>query len=227
MRKNNKSQIENAIEITQQFGRNFKLILGPDFEVPINIGGVMKKTIYNLLAIAALVTVSFSCQKKSSNTVTAKKSAGSSLVSQQVINNSVATGAQYGVNYTIATIDYPNCTNGSCSVNIEVKTPSGSYLQFTTNHYGTQDSYGSYSDPSGAYLQIQARCSGSACDTYALIVNVQKNSQVMFQSAAISYKNDCNFYVANLSSQYNMYQSIDQLIQYSTSAVPQNNCPQQ
>lgn len=186
----------------------------------------MKTTILNLLMVSVAV-ISFSCQKKATGVVQAKKTSGIGLVSQQVINNSIQYGAQNGANYTIATIDYPNCANGTCAVNIEIKTPSNSYLQFTTNHNGYQDSYGTYNDPSGAIVQIQARCSGAACDTYALLVNVQKNYQTMFQSAAISYKNDCNFYVANLSSQYNMYQNIDQLLQYSTSATPQNNCPRQ
>lgn len=186
----------------------------------------MKTTLFNLLMVG-LVAASFGCQKKSTGTVQAKKQAGSALVPQQVINNSNQQGAMYGVNYNIATIDYPNCANGSCSVNIEIKTPQNQYLQFTTNHYGYQDSFGTYNDPSGAIVQIQARCEGQACDKYALLATVTKNGQNMFQSAAISYKNDCNFYVASLSSQYNMYQSIDQLLQYSTSAVPKNNCPRQ
>lgn len=114
--------------------------------------------------------------------------------------------------YKISSISYPESTGSGVVVNSDLLTPSNQYLPISTSHENGQlDSSGIFNDTSrGLQVYVNARCSDSECTKYLLLVTVVRNNQAVYQSGAISYKEDCNFYyVSNTSTTGQMHQSMD------------------
>ena len=114
--------------------------------------------------------------------------------------------------YKIQTISLPDLTDSGATISSELLTPSNQYLPVTTTHgNGTLDSQGVFNDTSrGLQVHVNARCSDTECYKYLLMVTVVRNNQAIYQSAAISFKDDCNFYsISNTSSTGSMFQSMD------------------
>ena len=110
--------------------------------------------------------------------------------------------ASLNANYNIATISLPKKNSSDISINSELTSPSGEVLPLTTVHSSAGlDSYGIYNDTQrGLQVRVDARCSNSSdCNKYILLVTVMKSNQMVYQTFAISYKDDCTFSVASTS----------------------------
>jgi hypothetical protein len=130
---------------------------------------------------------------------------GNSAIAEQ---QAQAQNAMYKIN----TISYPTPSDYGVSIDSELLTPSSDYLPITTNHQSSQmDSQGTFSDSSrGLQVLVNSRCSDMDCTKYMLLVTVTRNNQAVFQSGAISYKDDCNFYsISNTADTGGMFQSLD------------------
>ena len=64
---------------------------------------------------------------------------------------------------------------------------------------------------------VKAKCSGSGCLKYLLLVTVTKNNVAIFQSAAVSYKDDLKFYSLSIAagSDQTFFQNLEELSGYS------------
>lgn len=114
--------------------------------------------------------------------------------------------------YKIASVSLPSPTESGVVVNSDLLNPSNQYLPISTSHEnGLLDSQGVFNDSSrGLMVYVNARCSDYDCNKYMLLVTVTRNNQAIFQSGAISYKEDCNFYtVSNTAQTGQMFQSMD------------------
>lgn len=71
-----------------------------------------------------------------------------------------------------------------------------------TTRGSATDSSGVYNDNQrGLHVQLEARCSNTYdCAKYMLLVTVYKDSQLVYQTFAISYASDCTFYVSSSSA---------------------------
>lgn len=142
-----------------------------------------------------------------------------------------AQAANQNANYTILTLSIPTQTASGHTVNVELQTPDGKILPLTTHHEnGYLDSQGNYTDSArGLMVNVQARCSSDNCYKYTLMVTAVRNNQMVFQSVALSYKDDCKFYSvsssANVGSFYTSIGDADsRILRQYPSAVPQNDC---
>ena len=134
--------------------------------------------------------------------------------------------ASVNANYKIASIALPVSTDTGYSVDVQLQTPGGDYLPFTTRHEnGNNLAQGTYSDDQrGLQVSIQASCTSQSCDKYLLLVTVYKNNQSVFQTFAISYSSDCQFYTAASSlSVGNFYSSAAAAESALPQVTPQNN----
>ncbi len=114
--------------------------------------------------------------------------------------------------YKINTVSLPVETNGGVVINSELLTPNSQYMPISTSHEnGTLNSQGVFNDTArGLQVFVNARCDNASCDKYLLLVTVVRNNQAVYQSGALSYKDDCNFYsIAVGNSTGSMFQSMD------------------
>jgi hypothetical protein len=162
----------------------------------INALKVMKFTL-----ISGLICLMASCSKAPSGVRAKVKSEQTNLT--PLTNQATQQAAAANANYTIATISLPvEQEDGSFTVDVELKNPSGEYLPLTTRHKNSGNlSQGTYNDSQrGLLVSIEASCSYDQCSKYLFLVTVSKNGQKLFQSFAISYDSDCKFYTASASS---------------------------
>lgn len=166
------------------------------------------KTWMTLLCVSF---VAFSCAPKKQGVRTQVKTAATPLNSgTSAVADQQAT-AQNAI-YKISTISVPESTDTGVVVNSDLLTPNSQYLPISTSHEnGLLDSQGVFNDSArGLQVHVQARCSDSECTKYLLLVTVVRNNQAVYQSGAISYKDDCSFYyVSNTTTSGQMHQSLD------------------
>lgn len=182
-----------------------------------------------VLATAVLLSMS-SCSKKPSG-IRAEVKTQKNDLNASTSAQAEAQAASLNANYTVLTVSVPSQTAAGHTVNVELQTPDGKVLPVTTQHEnGYLDSQGNYTDSSrGLLVNVQARCSSDNCYKYIVMVTALRNNQMVFQSVALSYKDDCKFYSvsssANAGSFYRSITEADNMIprQYPT-AVPQNDC---
>lgn len=152
----------------------------------------------------------FSCAPKKQGVRAQVKTAATSLSGNSAVADQQAT-AQNAI-YKISTISLPVATDYGVTISADILTPNNQYLPISTSHENGQlDSQGSFTDSArGLQVLVNARCSDTECTKYLLLVTVVQNNYAIYQSGAISYKDDCNFYyVSNTSSTGQMYQSMD------------------
>jgi hypothetical protein len=163
------------------------------------------------LVLLSLSLVAFSCAPKKQGVRAQVKTTGTPLSpGTSAVADQQAT-AQNAI-YKISSISLPESTGAGVVVNSDLLTPNNQYLPISTAHEkGQLDSQGIFNDTSrGLQVYVNARCSDSECTKYLLLVTVVRNNQAVYQSGAISYKDDCNFYyVSNTSTTGQMHQSMD------------------
>ncbi|OFZ31972.1 MAG: hypothetical protein A2622_12100 [Bdellovibrionales bacterium RIFCSPHIGHO2_01_FULL_40_29] len=175
-----------------------------------------------------LCAVSFSCAKKPSG-VRAVKKTESVNMSPAISNQSEQQAQAQNIMYKLSTVSTPTITSSGHTVDSDLQTPDLDYLPITTSHEnGNLYSEGSYTDAKrGARVLIQAECFGSDCYKYLLLVTVVKNNLALYQTAALSFKDDCRFYTISMAQGVgNFFQSIDELDSYTQSKnyLPKNDC---
>lgn len=166
------------------------------------------------LALALGMTMSFSCAKKAQGIRTVKQTRAQ-FIDSYITSNSMNAASAQGALFNISVIELPTETdsNGSITVKSEIKSPNGQYIPISTTHTNGSDAYGVYTDsPSGITLDIRARCIGSTCDKYVLMITEIKMQRAVHQMIAISNKSQDYFNLKHInyavSAQF--YQSLDQ-----------------
>lgn len=171
--------------------------------------------IFPIIVVAS--TLAVSCAKKP-NGVRAVRQTESKTTNPVVSNPSINAANSQNLLYTLTVVELPGePTEGSFTVNAEIKTPMGKFIPITTTHTQGQDVWGSYNDSdTGAQLDIRARCLGENCDTYILLVTVVKNGYSVHQVVAISYLTETFFNVENINANVapqSFYRSLDEVVQ--------------
>jgi len=169
--------------------------------------------------VVVISAFSFSCAKKASGVRTVKQTEGK-VMNQAVNTPSVSAGNAQGLLYNITVIDRPaldQADESSFVINAEIKTPYGRFIPITTTHTQGRDVLGTYSDTeTSAQLDIRARCIGSQCETYVLLMTVIKNNQSVHQVLAISKSSEDFFHYENVNASVApgyFYQSLDEVAQ--------------
>ena len=187
-----------------------------------------KKSTWTLTAInfpssvvLFLLMASFSCAKKP-ETVRAAKKTESINMDPAVSTSSQAQGTQQNVQYTIVSVDRPKTTDAGYTVDFEIQTPDKLYIPVTTSFDKSGSvSQGSFQDSArGLSISIKAQCRGDGCFEYLLIVTVNRTGTVtpVYQSAAVSFKDDLKFYLVDIAQgKANFFQTLEELASYSES----------
>lgn len=177
-----------------------------------------------VLTMATLAFSGLSCAKKESKIRGAKTA--QQTMNPQVTAQSIQQADAQAISYMLNSVSVPvDNGNGTHSVTSEIVSRSSNYIPIETTHTANQDSYGIYDDNSqGTKLDIRARCIGSGCEKYVLLVTVVKSGYAYHQMAAISFKDDNFFY----SEQRNykvatMYRSVDEVLAQHANLQPGAN----
>ncbi len=181
------------------------------------------KQITLVLFLSAFI---FSCAPKKSSGVRAQVKS-----SQTNLNPAVSSAAEQQATlqnavYKINTVSLPNLTGAGFTVNSELIDPSNQYLPVTTSHEnGALDSQGVFTDSTrGLQVYVNARCSSDECFKYLLLVTVVRNNQAIFQTGAISYKNDCRFKSVSMGTNVGqMFQNMNDFESRYSNVMPDND----
>ena len=159
------------------------------------------KSFLKIAAINLLLALAVSSCAKQPKGVRAQVKTNTNDMSPSTTNQATQQAAAVNANYTISTLSLPEATQTGHVVNVELQMPNGSILPLTTRHEnGNNFSEGVYNDTQlGNQVHIQANCSAGDCSKYLLLVTVYKSNQSVFQTFAISFKNDCKFNIASSS----------------------------
>lgn len=187
----------------------------------------LKKYSFFFVAIVALHCLS-ACSKKPTGIRAQVKTEADNL------NPSVSAAADQqatalNADYSIYSISVPQQTSAGHIVELELRNPGGQFLPVITRHEnGKLDSEGRYVDSQrGLEVWVQARCSSDNCAKYILLVTVVKNNQSVYQSLALSYKDDCKFNKVTSSGTIGtFYPSLNAAASSSQIAgiMPKNDC---
>jgi hypothetical protein len=200
-----------------------------------NIEVYMKNNMKQMIAFTGLIMFillfQFSCAKKSASPRSVTKTAAVDLnpAVTRASNQVASQQEQYKVNYTVSKIDYPKAnTDGSYSVTSEIKTPLGQFVPITTTHsVGQLDANGVYTDTvNNMKIDIRARCEGTACQKYLMLVTVIKDNYAYYQVSVISYNQDCHFSYEERSPRIaTIFQSLTEMASTFSSLQASNDCP--
>ena len=174
-----------------------------------------------------LAMTSFSCAKKAAGV--RQKKTESVNMNQMVSTQSEQLAMNQTLLYKIATISQPEQTDSGVIVESDILTPANQYLPITTRHEnGNLYSQGVYQDASkGAQVKIESRCTADDCSKYTMLVSVYRNNAVVFQNAAVSYKDDCKFYTVSTTNSFQNLDAFDSYVQRSSFSTPRNDCVNQ
>jgi hypothetical protein len=175
-----------------------------------------------IFTVCVISLVVFSCAPKKSGVRASVKSTQTNLnpaVSSVAEQQATAQNAIY----KISSISIPTDTDAGVTVSSELLNPSNQYLPITTSHEnGAMNSQGVFNDSArGLQVHVDARCSADGCYKYQLLVTVVRNNQAVFQSAAISFKNDCSFKSISVGSNAGqMFRSMDEFESKYSNVAP-------
>ncbi len=178
-----------------------------------------------LFCLSAFTVMTTSCDKQN-RPVRPTTKTEQTVLSQDSSNQALQQAAALNANYTVATISLPNKTDKGYTVDVELKNPSGGVLPLTTRHENGQNAIdGTYNDTTrGLQVYIQASCSSDQCSKYLLLATVYKNNQPIYQTLAISYKDDCKFSVVMNSTSFgSFYQNLSAAESASQNVRPVND----
>ncbi len=188
-----------------------------------------KKILGLFLTISSIVILS-SCAKKGSG-VRAIKQTDSVMTNPAVSRPSIQAADTQQLLYGITSLERPELASESdpqTRIKLEIRTPDQRYVPIETSHIDGNDSFGFFDDTqkNGTKLDIRARCEGTQCDRYLLLVTVVKNGYAIHQLAAISYSSDCMFNLENINFAVpvaRMYANLNELSQRNTISA-RNDC---
>jgi len=182
-------------------------------------------------ALLFLITItSFSCSKSPSGVRAQVKKTSSLNLNQPVSAQAEAQAAAQNVLYKIASVSTPTIPeDGSpIQVSFELLTPSNQYLPVTTSHSSSNlDAQGVYQDTGrGVQIYVSARCTPDNCSKYYLLITVVRNGQALFQSGALSYRDDCSsFYSISVTNSFSSLDAFQTYVNAATQyAAPKNDC---
>lgn len=178
-----------------------------------SFGGFMKKNFLYLVVLTGLTAISFSCAKKPSGVRTLRQTE-QRIVDPNVTNASRNQAANQNVNYTMSVVEVPEPGSQpeELIINSEIKTPNGKFIPITTTHISGKDVYGILTDSdNGNKLDIRARCIGTSCEQYILLMTVVKNNYAVHQIVVVSYSHQSYFNLKeiNYTTGIQFYQSLD------------------
>lgn len=168
--------------------------------------------------VVILSTFIFSCAKKATGVRTVRQTEAN-IVNPSVSNPSVEQANNQNLLYTLSVVELPGeAADGTFTVKAEIRTPSNKFIPITTTHTNGQDVNGVYTDAdTGTQLDIRARCLGSACNIYILLVTVIKNNYSVHQVVATSYlTNETAFNIEHINATVAptlFYRSLDEVVQ--------------
>lgn len=157
---------------------------------------------YGFLLIQLLFFVVLSACSKAPQGVHMQTKTGQNDMTPQSSAPANQQAASLNANYNIATISLPRATSAGIAIDVELSTPSNEFIPFSTVHENSStDTSGIYNDTQrGLQVRVDARCSNTSdCSKYLLLVTVFKSNQMVYQTFAISYKDDCKFNMASAS----------------------------
>ena len=161
------------------------------------------KKIGRILLIQILFFAALSSCSKAPSGVRAQAKTQQNNLTPAASSQANQQAAAFNANYNIASVSVPRIEGAGVAVDLELTNPSGEFLPVTTYHEANNaDSYGIYNDTQrGVQVRLDARCSNTSdCSKYILLVTVIKNNQMIYQTFAVSYKDDCKFSVASASA---------------------------
>lgn len=158
-------------------------------------------TISKVTGLIALSLFAFACAPKPAG-VRAQIKTGQTNMDPAISANSQQQAAVQGTNYQIRSISLPSDVPNGQTVSVELVTPNNQYLPLTTQHVnGALEIEGNYpGSVPGMQVNVQARCSADACARYDFLLTVSKGGVRVFQTGAISFKQDCKFYTVSIGS---------------------------
>lgn len=182
------------------------------------------KTISSLrwILLFGLSVLAFACAPKKQGVRASVKTGSTSLNPNSAAIAEQQAAAQNAI-YKISTVSLPSATSYGVVVNSDLLNPSSQYLPISTTHSsGAMYTEGIFNDTSrNLQVHVNATCSDMDCTRYMLLVTTVRNNQAIFQSGAISYKDDCNFYSYSASNQAGqMFQSMDAFVSRYASLQP-------
>lgn len=175
-----------------------------------------------VLVILVVCLSAFSCAKKSTKTRVVKTTP--KVISAQTTAESVQLAEQQNIRYLLNSVSIPEQNQqGEWIVFSEVVRQS-QYLPFSTTHGADSNAYGVYDDAGpGTKLDIRARCIGSECEKYVLLVTIVKNGYAYHQIAAISFSQDNFFYMEERNYQrMQLYSNVDEVLTEHAQLRPGN-----
>ena len=186
--------------------------------------------LFTFFVFIVVCAFSFSCSKKPSGLRTQAKKTDSINMNPVVSNQSEQQAQAQNIVYKIATVSFPEATENGLIIRSELLNPDNKYVPITTRHEnGNLYAEGSFQDAArGVTVFIQSQCSGSECSKYLMLVTVTKNNKTLYQTAALSFSQDCHFYsisVANGVAQF--FSNIEEFSSYTLEKnySEKNDCP--
>lgn len=167
---------------------------------------------FRWVLLISLSAVTLACAPKKQGVRAAVKTGQTSLNPGASAVAEQQASAQNAI-YKIASVSLPSPTDYGVTISADLLTPNNQYLPITTSHEsGRLDSEGVFNDSArGLLVYVNSRCSDYTCNKYMLLVTVTRNNQAIFQSGAISFQEDCNFYsIANTATTGQMFRSMDE-----------------
>lgn len=161
----------------------------------------LSKVAGQVTALIAISLFAIACAPKPAG-VRAQIKTGQTNMDPAISSNSQQQANVQGTNYQIRSISLPSDVSGGQSVSVELVTPNNQYLPLTTQHVGgALEIEGNYPGATpGMQVNVQARCSADGCARYDFLLTVSKGGVRVFQTGAISYKQDCKFYTVSIGS---------------------------
>ena len=184
--------------------------------------------LYTFFFFIFICAVSFSCAKKPSGIRAVKKTDTVSM-NPAVSTQSEQQAQAQNLIYKITTLSIPKATESGFTVDSDLQNPDRQYLPITTSHNTTNlYSEGSFTDSvRKAEVYVQAECYGQDCYKYLMLVTVVKNNQTVYQTAALSFKDDCKFYSISVAQGVaTFFKTIQDLDDYANTRnySPKNDC---
>ncbi len=195
---------------------------------------IRTQTIFALYFFFILAT-GFSCAKKPA-TIRSPKIDESINMNPAVSNQAEQVSSAKDLAYIIKTVTRPTASTAGFTIDSDILTPDKNFLPLTTTHdVNGSISQGNFQDSArGLVIDVKAQCAGPGCTQYLLLLTVTKSNVAIFQSAAVSYKDDLKFYTLSIAagSGQNFFQNLEELNGYSQSHnftakndCTENDCP--
>lgn len=171
------------------------------------------KTTLKVIILSVTAGFLFSCSPKAAG-VRGQVKTGQTNLDPSISAQSNQIAAQQGNLYEIRSVTLPKAaTSGGWDIDVVLSTPNNDSISLTTHHDSANlSTEGTFPDKArDLIVKAQSRCSSDNCEKYILLVTVLKNNAADFQTGAISFKSDCNFFSISIGRTVaNLFTSLDQ-----------------